>query len=64
MSAEATESKFFLENKLKSINSTLNSQEQWTVDIKYFLQANHAVERLQTDLQEGILLKARMHRSQ
>ena len=48
--AEATESKFFLENKLKSLNSTVNSQERWKVDVKYFMQANDAVERLQTDL--------------
>ena len=48
--AEATESKFFLDNKLKSLNSTVNSQERWKVDVKYFMQANDAVERLQTDL--------------
>ena len=50
MSAEATESKFFMANKLKSLNSTLNSQEQWKVDVKYFMQASEAVERVQTDL--------------
>ena len=50
MAAEATESKFFLEQKVKSLNSTLNNQEQWKVDVKYFMQADEAVERLQADL--------------
>ena len=47
---EATESKFFLENKLKSLNATLNSQEQWQLDVKYYMQASDAIERMQTDL--------------
>ena len=62
--AEATESKFFLDNKLKSLNSTVNSQEKWKIDIKYIMQANDAVERLQTDLEEGILLKLKLQREQ
>ena len=62
--AEATESKFFLDNKLKSLNSTVNSQERWKIDIKYIMQANDAVERLQTDLEEGILLKLKLQREQ
>ena len=50
MSAEATESKFFLDNKLRSLNSTLNSHEQWKVDVKYFMQANDAVARVQAEM--------------
>ena len=57
MSAEATESKFFLENKSKSLNATLNSSEKWQLDVKYYLQANDAVARVQNDLQEGVLRK-------
>ena len=50
MSAQATESKFFLENKSKSLNATLSSQEQWQLDVKYFMQANEAIARVQNDL--------------
>ena len=57
MSAEATESKFFLENKSKSLNATLSSQENWQLDVKYYLQANDAIARVQNDLQEGVLRK-------
>ena len=57
MSAQATESKFFLENKSKSLNATLNSSEKWQLDVKYYLQANDAIARVQNDLQEGVLRK-------
>ena len=63
MSAEATESKFFQDNRNKSLNSTLNSDETWKVDVKYFMQANEAIARVQNDLQEGILLKAQLQRT-
>ena len=62
--AEATESKYFVQNKQNSLNSTVNSQEDWKLDVKYYLQAQDALERLQTDLQEGVLLKASLLRQQ
>ena len=64
MSAQATESKFFLENKSKSLNATLSSQEQWQLDVKYFMQANDAIARVQKDIQEGVLSKCELSRQQ
>lgn len=64
MSAEATESKFFLENKSKSLNATLSSQENWQLDVKYYLQANDAIARVQNDIQEGALRKCELVRMQ
>ena len=62
--AEATESKYFVQNKQQSLNSTVNSQEDWQLDIKYYLQAQDALDRLQTDLQEGVLQKMTLLRQQ
>ena len=62
--AEATESKYFLELKKNSLNATVNSQEEWQLDVKYYLQAQEAIKRLQTDLQEGVLLKMKLMREQ
>ena len=60
----ATESKFFQEQKAKSLNALQNSAAAWSVQPKAFNQMINAIERTKMDLEEGILAKLRLDRQQ
>lgn len=62
--AEATESRFFKASKAKSLNSTVNSSASWQMDPKAVIQVKDAMERVQSDLEEGILKKLALQRDQ
>ena len=62
--SEATESKFFREQKAKSLNALQSSANTWSVQPKALMQVANAVERLSVDLEEGILTKLRLMRQQ
>ena len=62
--SEASESKFFQEQKAKSLNALQSNPRAWSVQPKALLQVQNAVQRLQVDLEEGILTKLRLQRQQ
>ena len=62
--SEATESKFFQEQKAKSLNALQSSASAWSIQPKALMQVAGAVERLSVDLEEGILSKLRLLRQQ
>ena len=62
--AHATESKFFLQQRFNSLNSTVNSKEQWVLDIRPLNEMTDVRERIETDLNEGIIKHARAKRMQ
>ena len=53
--AQATESDLFIQNKLKSLNATLNGQEPWKMDVKYENELSKTVERVRYDIEDGII---------
>ena len=59
---EATESKFFREQKAKSMNALQNGAAPWTVQPKSLLQMYEVIQRVNMDLEEGILTKLRLQR--
>ena len=62
MSEEATESKFFQEQKAKSLNAMQSSAAPWMIQPRALLSVHNAVARLQMDMEEGILTKLRLQR--
>ena len=60
--SQATESKFFIEQKAKSLNALQSSASPWTLQPKALMQVKDAVQRMQMDLEEGILMKLRLQR--
>ena len=60
----ATESKFFQEQKAKSLNALQNSAATWTIQPKAFNEMISSIERVKMDLEEGILMKLRLQRKQ
>ena len=62
MSNEVSESKFFREQKAKSLNALQNNANTWSFTPKVSHQFDNAVARLQMDLEEGILTKLRLQR--
>ena len=60
--SQATESKFFIEQKAKSLNALQSSAAPWTLQPKALMQVKDAVQRMQMDLEEGILMKLRLQR--
>ena len=62
--AQATESQYFINQRLNSLNSTLNSKEPWKLDIKSSRETTATVERIGSDLDEGILKHATAKRIQ
>ena len=62
--SEATESKFFRENKAKSLNALQSGASAWKIQPKSLMQVANAVERVNMDLEEGILTKLRLQRQQ
>ena len=61
--AHATESKYFLQQKLQSLNPTQNSKEKWQMDIKYSIEMRKATQRVAYDLNEGILANLQAKRT-
>ena len=62
--AHATESKAFAQQRLSSLNATLNSKEQWKMDIKQAREFQNAVDRAEADINEGIIKHAQAKRMQ
>ena len=62
--SQATESNFFRQHKARSLNATQNGTAQWRIQPKSTQQLMDAVERVKTDLEEGILGKLRLVRKQ
>ena len=62
--SQATESKFFQEQKGKSLNALQNGGAPWSIQPKALMQVKDAVDRLTVDLEEGILAKLRLQREQ
>ena len=62
MSNEVSESKFFREQRAKSLNSLQNNASTWTLTPKVMYQFEDAVLRVKMDLEEGILTKLRLQR--
>ena len=62
MSNEVSESKFFREQRAKSLNALQNNTSTWTFSSKVTHQFSDAVDRLRMDLDEGILTKLRLQR--
>ena len=62
--SEATESKFFQEQKAKSLNALQSSGAPWQIQQKSQMQLIEAVSRVKMDLEEGILTKLRLQRQQ
>ena len=58
------ESKYFQEQKAKSLNALQSNPAAWKIQPKSLMQVQNAVERLSTDLEEGILTKLRLQRQQ
>ena len=61
---QASESKYFKDQKAKSLNFTVNSKEKWAPDMSEMIKVNNAVERVKVDLESGILLKLKLLRQQ
>ena len=62
--AHASESQYFINQRLNSLNSTLNNKEAWKLDIKYAREVEATMERVGSDLEEGILKHAVAKRMQ
>ena len=62
--SEASESKFFREHKAKSLNALQSGAAGWKIQPKSLMQMQQAVERVNMDLEEGILTKLRLQRQQ
>ena len=62
--SEASESKFFREHKAKSLNALQSGAASWKIQPKSLMQMQQAVERVNMDLEEGILTKLRLQRQQ
>ena len=62
--SEVTESKWFTEQKAKSLNALQSSAAPWNIPAKNMMQATDAIDRVKTDLEEGILTKLRLQRQQ
>ena len=60
MSNEVSESKFFREQKAKSLNALQNNASTWSMRPKAMHQFENAIARLQLDMEEGILTKLRL----
>lgn len=52
----ASESTQFQASRLASLNATQNNKGTWVLDAKYAQQMLETVDRVRTDLEEGILL--------
>ena len=62
--SEVTESKWFQEQKAKSLNAVQSSAAPWRLPPKSMMQAADAMKRVRQDLEEGILTKLRLERQQ
>eukprot|EP00347_Sterkiella_histriomuscorum_P019099 403342950 len=59
MSATIQESDYFRQLRGISLNNLQTNSDAWTLDFKYATQAIQTLERVQADLDDGILLKFR-----
>ena len=60
--SEATESKFFQEQKAKSLNALQSGAAPWRLQPKARMKVAEAIGRVNMDLEEGILTKLRLQR--
>ena len=60
----ATESKQFQAAKLASLNATQNNKGSWTLDAKYAKELVETMQRVSTDLNEGIIKHCKARRTQ
>ena len=61
---QPSESKYFKDQKAKSLNYTVNSKERWQPDASELLQVSSVIDRVKSDLESGILLKLKLLREQ
>ena len=60
MSVQVSESKYFKEQKAKSLNYTVNSKAAWVPDESEVNKITETIVRVKADLEMGILTKLRL----
>ena len=60
---QATESKYFKDQKARSMNYTVNSKEEWKPEQSELIKISLACERVENDLNTGILTKKKLLRT-
>ena len=61
---QPSESKYFKEQKAKSLNYTVNSKATWRPDLSEVMKIVDTMKRVQSDLEGGILTKLKLTREQ